>query len=125
MLLWSKCPKHKFHGRKTVEIAVTSAIINYNSGATGKYQLMHAINIPSGSHSVTHSTKKDKKRLKNARNVHHWRQRRIGSQGEILERRLSTRKTLKGYVWCGSLEDWFPQKTVPQLQKEQKTLEIS
>ena len=53
----SNCPKHKFHGRKTVEIDVTSVVIHYNSGATGKYE--NEMNISSGCHSVTHSAQKD------------------------------------------------------------------
>ena len=64
MVLWGKCPKHKFHGKKSVDIAVTLTVVQYNSGATGKYDLMDNMNIPSGIHSATHSAKKDKKRIK-------------------------------------------------------------
>ena len=35
-----RCPKHKWHGRKRIELATASATLHFSAGATAKYEVM-------------------------------------------------------------------------------------
>ena len=109
MVLWNKCSKHKFHGRKTVQIAVTSAEVHYNNGATGKYALMNKMHIHSGSHSVTHSAKKDRKRLSNSQKdasveAKRNRQSKRNTKKKAAEKNISSEGTTYAAGEFGELE---------------------
>jgi len=65
-LIWSRCPKHKWFGRKRVEMAAISAILQFSSGATAKHTVMELADIPLGMQTATASMRKDSIRVKKA-----------------------------------------------------------
>ena len=48
VVLWSKCPKELYNARPIVEIAASSAMINFNEGARGIEQVMKRLGIAPG-----------------------------------------------------------------------------
>ena len=44
--LWERAPKPKFHGSKRIQIAACSIVVYYNKGATGKFGVLSALNLP-------------------------------------------------------------------------------
>ena len=47
-VLWSKCPKQVFVGKETLEIAVCSAVINYNNGFSKLQSVYRCLGLPIG-----------------------------------------------------------------------------
>ncbi|CAB4038257.1 Hypothetical predicted protein, partial [Paramuricea clavata] len=50
-LVWIRCPKHKFHGRKIVRFAVASAVCHYHGGAVSRTKVMERLSTPGGQHT--------------------------------------------------------------------------
>ena len=62
-LVWNRAPKHRFKGPKSVEMAAMSAVLQFNSGASSRHQVMEAAGIPAGVFTSQGSAKKDKTRI--------------------------------------------------------------
>jgi len=65
-LVWMRCPKHKWFGRKRIEMATISAVLQFSSGATAKHRIMELADIPAGSQTATASIRRDNQRVKKA-----------------------------------------------------------
>ena len=65
-LVWIRCPKHKWFGRKRVEMAAISAILQFSSGATAKHRIMELSDIPAGTQTSHASLRRDNLRVKKA-----------------------------------------------------------
>ena len=42
-LVWIRCPKHKFHGKKIVQFAIASAVCHYHAGAASRKNIMERL----------------------------------------------------------------------------------
>ncbi|XP_048578883.1 uncharacterized protein LOC125560699 isoform X1 [Nematostella vectensis] len=65
-LVWLRCPKHRWFGRKRVEMAAVSAALHFSSEATAKNRVMELAGIPAGAQTAAASTRRDKQRVKSA-----------------------------------------------------------
>ena len=54
-LIWQRCLKTSFASRIIVEIAASSAVICYNDGASGVYNVLEKLGISPGTYTVTAS----------------------------------------------------------------------
>ena len=62
-VVWTRAPKSKFRGPKTVELAAISAVLEFNNGASAKYEVMEMANIPAGTHTMAGCIARDTKRI--------------------------------------------------------------
>eukprot|EP00112_Aurelia_sp_Birch-Aquarium-sp1_P019844 Seg4999.1 transcript_id=Seg4999.1/GoldUCD/mRNA.D3Y31 product="hypothetical protein" protein_id=Seg4999.1/GoldUCD/D3Y31 len=62
-VLWSKCPKETFNARPIVEIAASSAVVNFNDGSKGIEEVMKRLGIAPGRFMARAGRRKDLKRL--------------------------------------------------------------
>ena len=65
-ILWQRRPKDRFFGSKAVVAATTSAVLNWNVGASSREEMMNAMMIPGGRHTMSGSDKKDMRRITSA-----------------------------------------------------------
>ena len=65
-LVWNKCPKSKWHGRKRVLMATCSASLHFSSGASVKNQVMLKAGLNVGDHTRKEFKRRDSKRVKQA-----------------------------------------------------------
>ena len=63
-LVWVRCPKHKFHGAKSVDFAAASAILSFNGGSTRYADLMENMGTPAVDVALKIYEKKDQARIK-------------------------------------------------------------
>lgn len=63
-LVWIRCPRHKWFGRKCVEMAAISAALHFCSGAKAKQRVMELCGIASGEQTVLTSEKRGIQRVK-------------------------------------------------------------
>ena len=63
-IIWSKCPPNIFVGRKTLEMGVFSAVINFNDGESGLVRLLDLLRLPVGYFTIAGLAKEDDKRVK-------------------------------------------------------------
>ena len=64
--MWICCPKHKFHGPKTVKYAAASAVLAFNGGSSRSVGLMEKLERPAFDAAVKSFQKKDKRRIRKA-----------------------------------------------------------
>ena len=50
-VIWKRCPKDTFVGRNVVEMSVSSAVISFNSGKRGLFDVYHGCNLETGSYT--------------------------------------------------------------------------
>ena len=67
-LVWIRCPKHKWHGRKRIELATASATLHFSAGATAKHEVMAKAGLAVGVHTRKESHRRDSGRIKKAEN---------------------------------------------------------
>ena len=65
-LLCIRCPKHKWHGRKRIELATASATLHFSTGATAKHEVMARAGLAVGTHTRRESSRRDSGRIKKA-----------------------------------------------------------
>ncbi|RUS68925.1 hypothetical protein EGW08_023314 [Elysia chlorotica] len=65
-LIWARCPKTEFASRRTVETAVALSVLAFNSGPTGIFSVLQAMEVPVGLHQIQHSDRKLQKKLANS-----------------------------------------------------------
>ena len=65
-LVWIRCPKHKWHGRKRILLATASATLQFSAGATAKHEVMARAGLAVGGHTRKESTRRDSERIKKA-----------------------------------------------------------
>ena len=59
-LVWVRCPKHKWHGRKRTELATASAAPHFSAGATVKHEVMAKAGLAVGAHTRKESNRKER-----------------------------------------------------------------
>lgn len=62
-VVWSKAPKHKFKGPKSIEMAGMSAVLQFDCGQRGRQEVMRLAGIPHGNHTEEGGERKDRKRM--------------------------------------------------------------
>ena len=62
-LVWNRALKHRNKGPKAIEMAVMSAILQFNSGASSRHAVMNAASIPVGKFTNQGSARTDQSRL--------------------------------------------------------------
>ena len=67
-LVWNRAPKHRNKGPKAIQMAVMSAVMQFNSGASSRHEVMKAANIHAGVFTSEGSAKKDKTRISKSLN---------------------------------------------------------
>ena len=50
-VIWKRCPKDTFVGRNVIEMSVSSAVISFNSGKRGLFDVYHGCNLGTGSYT--------------------------------------------------------------------------
>ena len=75
-LVWICCPKHKFHGPKTVKYAAASAVLAFNGGSSRSVRLMEKLGTPAFDAAVKSFQKKDKRRIRKLRKLRMKRRRK-------------------------------------------------
>ena len=63
-LIWDRCPKSKFASKKIVELAVYSAVINFNSGLLAFEDVFKGLHIEPGHYFYKNAENHDKARLR-------------------------------------------------------------
>jgi hypothetical protein len=87
-IIWKKCPKNIFVGRKVLEIGVSSAVLQFNEGATGICKVFERLKITIGQFMMKGFLKKNNERIRNMR--------RKSSKKGIQQRKI-LRNIRKGY----------------------------
>ena len=62
-ILWLRCPKHRFHGPKSVRSALASAVLQFNEGATAILNVVQQMNLPVSVHALEAAGRRDRKRV--------------------------------------------------------------
>ena len=62
-LIWKKCPKDVFVGRKVLELGVCSAVIQFNEGSCGLFDVYKKLGLVVGKQTADGCRRKDKDRL--------------------------------------------------------------
>ncbi|KAI8794044.1 hypothetical protein BgiBS90_004420 [Biomphalaria glabrata] len=62
-IIWDKCPKSTFVGKKRLEIAVFDAVLSYNEGEIGRLRIYDKLNISPGSNCISAFHELDKSRI--------------------------------------------------------------
>ena len=65
-MIWNYCPKNKYHGIKTVEIAVGLSVTNFNDGAIGWKNIFDKLELEYGKFSEDYLRQTDKERISKA-----------------------------------------------------------
>ena len=88
-IIWKKCPKRIFAGRDVVEMAVNSAVIDYNDGLLGICKVAEELGLKSGVFMQKLSHNEDQARIKEAG-------RKSTEKGK--KRRKKLRAVKKGFI---------------------------
>ena len=67
-IVWVRAPKHKWYGTRCIKLAVTSAILRFNEGASVRKDVMTKVNIQTSTANITGSYRKDRERVRKAIN---------------------------------------------------------
>ena len=88
-ILWNKCPKNIYVGKDTLELGVSSAVLQFNDGASGFSTVLSLLGIPEGS-----QTQKVKKLI-----LKKYKKRRdLKRDEEVKTRRKKLRSIRKGFL---------------------------
>lgn len=63
-MIWDRCPKTHFCGRKHVRLAVADATIVYNDGICARFDIFERLNMPIGVYTKQCFMANDKCRVK-------------------------------------------------------------
>ena len=66
--LWARLPKRKYHGRKRVELAAASAILNWSKGAEAHRMVLQQLGVKTGQTMVRLGQSKNVHRVKKSLN---------------------------------------------------------
>lgn len=65
-LVWNKCPKHKWHGNRRVQLAASSAALHFSGGASAKHAIMGKVGLSVGESAKKEARRRDSERVKQA-----------------------------------------------------------
>ena len=63
-IVWTRCPKRVYVNRKTLEIGVYSAILEFNEGKSGIERVMELVGLEIGSQQATQNLNAQKRHLR-------------------------------------------------------------
>ena len=87
-VIWGRCPKQVYVGRKILELGVSSAVLSYNEGARGIFSVFQKLGISYGAFAEHISAQKDVQRQKYAEKK---------NTNDIKNQRKKLRAKRKGY----------------------------
>ena len=67
--IWQRCPKERYFGAKSVNLALASASMSWNIGKASQTKLLNALNLAIFPYTLQAFVRKDKKRIENAKNA--------------------------------------------------------
>ena len=88
-LVWKRCPKKIYQGKKVVELCTASAVATYNDGLSSVARVLKRLGIVPGYHTTAGILKADKARLIVAR-------RQTAEQGKLRRKKL---RAIKKGLW--------------------------
>ena len=88
-LVWKRCPKKIYQGKKVVELCTASAVATYNDGLSSVARVLERLGIVPGYHTTAGILKADKARLIVSR-------RQATEQGKLRRKRL---RAIKKGLW--------------------------
>ena len=88
-IIWTKCPKNIFVSKKVVELAVASAVIEFNDSCCGILSVFGKLGMESGSKTEEFGMQKDKSRIEMMTKK---------SSSKIKAQRTKLRSIRKGYL---------------------------
>ena len=65
-LAWNKCPKHKWHGKKRIVMAASSASLHFGCAAAKTFEVMEKAGMSVKSHSQKEAKKRDSAKINQA-----------------------------------------------------------
>ena len=65
-LIWKRCPKKVYQGKKVVELCTASAVTQFNDGASSIAEVLKRMGIVPGKNTMAAILKIDQNRLKKA-----------------------------------------------------------
>lgn len=65
-LVWNKCPQHKWHGRRRVQLAALSAALHFSGGASMKHAIMEKVGLTVSDTAKMEARRRDSERIKQA-----------------------------------------------------------
>ncbi len=63
-VVWGRCPKEIFVGTVAVQLAIDSAVSQYNDGTVSVARVLQKLGIATGKHAMKYLVAKDKKRIR-------------------------------------------------------------
>ena len=88
-MIWRRCPKQTFVSKATVQMAVNSAVINFNNGFTGLKSVFQEVGLRIGHYTAKGFKVKDQERIRIMNRK---------STDKVKRRRMTLRKIRKGYI---------------------------
>lgn len=62
-IIWTKCPKEVYVGRKRLEIGLNEAVVQYNDGETGKVEVYNQLYLGTGYYTFRGMIRRDRRRV--------------------------------------------------------------
>ena len=62
-LVGNKCPKHKWHGKRRVQLAASSASLHYSGGASSKHAVMEKVGLTISDTAKMEARRRDSERI--------------------------------------------------------------
>ncbi|PFX16506.1 hypothetical protein AWC38_SpisGene19210 [Stylophora pistillata] len=66
-LVWNKCPKHKWHGKRRVQLAASSAALHYSGAASSKHAVMEKVGLTISDNAKMEARRRDSERFNKQR----------------------------------------------------------
>ena len=107
-VLWSRCPKTRFVGRKRVILAVCEAINQFNSGAGNKVQILEEIGLPISAQAMFGFQKEDESRVKVA-------EKKVSVESRGMRRKLRAKRKSKGETKTTYFKGGFGLSKEPEI----------
>ena len=87
-VLWGKCPKTRFCGKRKVELSVAETVMEFNTGAGCKAEILDSLGIDPGKPVIESLEKSDLQRVKNS-------ERKISISARLQQQKLRSIKKSK------------------------------
>ena len=65
-LVWNKCPKHKWHHKRRVQLAASSAALHFSGGASTKHAVIEKVGLTVSDSAKMEARRRDSERVKQA-----------------------------------------------------------
>ena len=64
--MWNKCPKHRWHCKRRVQLAASSAALHFSGGASTKHAVMEKFGLTVSDNAKMEARRRDSERVKQA-----------------------------------------------------------